>query len=395
MSTQHTIVIVGGGTGGITVAAHLLAADPSLDIAIIEPSDVHYYQPLWTLVGGGVFPREESARPMAAVMPDRVTWIRDAVTAFDPDNNQVHFADRAPLSYAFLIVSPGLSLRWEDVPGLAGNVGQYGICSNYSYETVASTWEALQAFEGGNAFFTFPNTAVKCGGGPQKIMWLAEHHLQHRGIRDKSELTFVAPGGRIFGIDKYARALEKLVDARDIHTLFGHHLVAIDGPNRKATFASVADGTRVVRDYDFIHVTPPMGPPAFVAQSPLANDAGYVEVDKYTTQHTRYPNVFGIGDASSLPTAKTGAAIRKQAPVTTANLLSARDGRALSARYDGYTSCPLVTGYGRLILAEFDYDGNPVESFPFNQAEERYSMYALKAYGLPRMYWHGMLHGRI
>ncbi|MCB9520409.1 MAG: NAD(P)/FAD-dependent oxidoreductase [Myxococcales bacterium] len=395
MSAHHHILIVGGGTAGITVAAHLRNTRPELQVAIIEPSETHYYQPLWTLVGGGVFPREASARPMASVMPKGVTWIKDSVTAFAPEANTIQLAAGGALTYDFLVVAPGMQLRWDMVEGLEGNVGRFGICSNYSYDTVETTWRELRSFQGGKAIFTFPNTPVKCGGGPQKIMWLTEHNLVQRGIRDKAEITFVAPGGRIFGVDKYAKALEVLVEQRDIKTLFGHHLVAIDGPNRKATFQAVADGSRVVRDYDMIHVTPPMGAPDFVRISPLANAAGFVDVDKHTTQHTKFANVFALGDASSLPTAKTGAAVRKQAPVLVANMLALRDGTPLRASYDGYTSCPLVTGYGRLILAEFDYDSKPVESFPFDQAEERYSMYALKAYGLPQMYWHGMLQGRM
>jgi sulfide:quinone oxidoreductase len=138
-----------------------------------------------------------------------------------------------------------------------------------------------------------------------------------------------------------------------------------------------------------------MSAPDFIKRSPLANKDGWVDVDRNTLQHVRWPDVFSLGDVSSLPTSKTGAAIRKQAPVLVKNLLAVRAGRPLPASYDGYTSCPLVTGYGKLILAEFDYTKGPAESFPFDQSKERYSMFALKAYALPRMYWHGMLRGRL
>jgi sulfide:quinone oxidoreductase len=144
-----------------------------------------------------------------------------------------------------------------------------------------------------------------------------------------------------------------------------------------------------------IHVTPPMSAPDFLKQSALANADGWVEVDKAALQHVRFPNVFSLGDASSLPTSKTGAAIRKQAPVLVRNLLALKRGRPFPARYDGYTACPLVTGYGRLIMAEFDYDLTPQETFPFDQSRERRSMYLLKAYGLPPMYWRGIMAGRL
>ncbi len=176
--------------------------------------------------------------------------------------------------------------------------------------------------------------------------------------------------------------------------MFGHVLVEIRGEAKEAVFKNLESGEEVVVSYDMIHVTPPQGPPAFLAKSPLADEAGWVDVDRETLQHKRYPNVFGIGDSTNLPTAKTGAAIRKQAPVLVKNLRALVAGKPLAARYNGYTSCPIVTGYGSLVLAEFDYDGNPAESFPFNQAKERWSMWLLKKYGLPLLYWSGMLKGR-
>lgn len=246
MATQKTqILIVGGGTAGITTAARLRLQAPELDVTIVEPSAWHDYQPLWTLVGAGVFPRDRARRSTASVMP---------------------------------------------------------------------------------------------------------HYLQN--------------------------------------------LVAVDAARRQATFEHMETKAQTTVAFDLLHVTPPQSAPDVIKQSPLASSAGWVDVDKYTLRHTRYPAVWSLGDCSSLPASRTGAAIRKQAPVLVDNLLAARHGLSLTAKYDGYASCPLVTGYGRLILAEFDYDGNPAESFPFDQAQERYSMYMLKAYGLPELYWNGMLRGR-
>ena len=394
MSTHHSILIVGGGTGGITVAARL-ANEGVRDIALIEPSETHYYQPLWTLVGGGVFPKEVTARRTADFVPDGVTWIRDAAESFDPEKNTVKTQGGETLTYDYLVVAMGLKLDWHEVKGLEGHVGKDGICSNYSYQTVDSTWRFIRDFKGGDALFTFPKGPIKCGGAPQKIMWLAEHYFERQGIRDRCRISFCTHGASIFGVEKYRRALEKLVEARGIEMRTAHTLVEVRPSAREAVFHKHDTDEEVVLHYDLIHVTPPQSPPEVLKRSPLVNDDGYVEVDKYSLQHLRYPNVFSLGDCSSLPTSKTGAAVRKEAPVLVENLLAHREGRALTARYNGYTSCPLVTGYGRLILAEFDYDGNPVESFPFDQAQERYSMYALKAYALPEMYWHGMLRGRM
>lgn len=393
--THHQVIIVGGGTAGISVAARLIAARPGLDIAIIEPSQTHYYQPLWTLVGGGVFPKEETARPQADVIPNGVKWIRDAVVTFEPDKNAVTTREEQRYTYDFLVVAPGIQLNWSAIKGLEGNVGKNGICSNYSYETVDSTWHALKNFKGGNAVFTFPSTPIKCAGAPQKIMWLAEHYLEKNNLRKSSEVIYASATAGIFGVKRYGDALKKLVDARDVKTHFRRNLVEVRPDRKEAVFEDLDGGDPIVLNYDMLHVVPPQSAPDFVRSSPIANAEGWVDVHKHTTQHNKYPNIFSLGDASSLPTSKTGAAIRKEAPVTAENLLLVMDGKEPTAVYDGYASCPLVTGYGRLILAEFGYDGQIMETFPFDQTKERYSMYALKAYGLPQMYWHGMLQGRV
>ncbi|MCB9682275.1 MAG: NAD(P)/FAD-dependent oxidoreductase [Alphaproteobacteria bacterium] len=394
MSSVPHIVVVGGGAAGITVSAMLRQGDNPPAITLVEPSATHYYQPLWTLVGGGVFPREESARPTADFIPDGVTWVQDKVVSFDPEAKTVALSNGDTLSYDYLVVSPGIQLDWHKIEGLEGHLGKDGICSNYRYDTVESTWKTLQGLKKGRAVFTYPSTPIKCAGAPQKIMWLTEHYLDKHGIRDKVEIVYASATADIFGVERYARSLRKLVAERDIHPLYKHDLVAVRPASKEAVFRKLDGGDEVVLSYDMLHVVPPMSAPDFVKQSPLADKAGWVEVDPGTLQHTRFPDVFSLGDACSAPNSKTAAAVRKQAPVVVRNLQDVIAGRAPSARYDGYASCPLVTGYGRLIMAEFVYGGVPAETLPYDQSKERYSLWALKAYALPRMYWHGMLRGR-
>lgn len=391
---HHQVLIIGGGTAGITIAAQLANQENPPQIAIVEPSEKHYYQPIWTLVGGGVFPKEISEKNEADFIPEGVTWIKERIKSFDPKKNTVVTNDGQIIGYDYLVVTAGIQINWGVIPGLKENLGKNGVCSNYSYDSVMSTWDNIRNFKGGNAIFTQPGTPIKCGGAPQKICYLAEHSFRKSGVRSRTNVIFAKAQPGIFAVTKYADALRKVCADRDIDVKYQHDLVEIHGDRKEAVFQDLASDKKVTIPYEMIHVTPPQGAPDFIAQSPLAGEGGWVSVDKHTMQHTEYDNVFSCGDCSSLPTSKTGAAIRKQAPVLVANLLSKIAGRALVESYDGYTSCPLVTGYGSLILAEFDYDKEPMESFPFNQAEERYSMYALKAYGLPRLYWHGMLRGR-
>ncbi|MBW1876364.1 MAG: NAD(P)/FAD-dependent oxidoreductase [Deltaproteobacteria bacterium] len=394
MSEQHDVLIVGGGTAGITVAAQLLNQEVAPKVTIVEPSTTHDYQPIWTLVGGGVFPREVSRRPMADVMPRGATWIRDRIVSFEPEKNEVQTESGKTLAYNELVVGAGIQLNWDAVKGLPEAIGKGGVCSNYGYDKVPYTWETIQAFQGGNAVFTYPATPIKCAGAPQKIMYLAEETFRRRGIREQANVIYASATAGIFGVPKYAEALNKVVADRNIQTQFAKNLVEIRPQSREAVFKDVNNGEELVLKYDMMHVTPPQGAPNFIKQSALADEAGWVGVDKHTLQHTKFPNVFALGDCSSLPCSKTGAAVRKQAPVLVQNVIAFRAEKPLSARYEGYASCPLVTGYGKVILAEFGYDGVIMETFPFDQAKERYSMYALKAYGLPSMYWHGMLQGR-
>ncbi len=393
---HHQIVIVGGGTAGITVAAQLTRGwfHPR-DVAVIEFSDKHYYQPLWTLVGAGLAKKEVTEHTEASVIPRGVTWIRDAVTEFLPDQNTIRTRDGKTITYDWLIVGAGLQINWDKIPGLKGSVGKNGVCSNYTYATVDSTWDAIRDFRGGNAVFTNPSGAVKCGGAPQKIMYLADDRFREAGVRDKTKIIYASALPNIFAVEPYRATLEKVVARKEIDCRFRHELIEIRLESQEAVFKNLDTQEQITLPYDLLHVTPPMGPPKFIATSPLADKEGWVDVDKDTLRHQRFANVFALGDCSNLPTSKTGAAIRKQAPVVVRNLLAAMQGKPLPAQYDGYTSCPLITGIGKLVLAEFDYNKKPAETFPVDQSKERWSMWILKRYLLPLFYWHGMLRGRM
>jgi sulfide:quinone oxidoreductase len=397
VQNHFEVLIIGGGTAGLTVAAQLASRPGPPTIGLIEPSTKHYYQPLWTLVGGGIFPREDSVRDEAEFVPERVTWIREPVTSIDPERKTVQTPQAGAIIYDYLVVAAGIQLGWSKIPGLVESVGKpgTGVCSNYSYDTVSSTWDNIRTFRGGTAIFTEPITPVKCGGAPQKIMYLAEEAFRRHGVRDRTRVVFMNAKASLFTAPYYIPALEHVIESRGMEVKLGHELQALRPAAKEAVFKNLKTGEEVVMPYDLIHVTPPMTAPDFVRASGLANADGWVDVDKHTLRHMRFPNVFSLGDNSSLPTSKTGAAIRKQAPVLVENLLAVRAGSAPIARYDGYTSCPVVTGRGKLIMAEFDYEKKPVESFPFDQRQERFSMYMAKAYALPQLYWHGMLRGRV
>lgn len=393
----HEILIIGGGNAGISVAAQLLRKSPDLDIAIIEPSNKHYYQPAWTLVGGGAYDISKTVKSVDEVIPDKVKWIQEYAATFVPEENKVITASGEKIGYQFLVVCPGIQINWDWIDGLKETLGKNNVSSNYSYKTAPYTFESIQKFNGGTMLFTSPATPVKCGGAPQKIMYLAADYLKKHHLLSKANIEFCNAGKVIFGVEKYAKTLHKVCERYGIVQNHRHELTAIDGKKKEATFkvtTEAGDTDMVTKKFDMIHVTPPQSAPDFVRNSPLADANGWLDVNKHTLQHTQYANIFGIGDVTNTPNAKTGAAVRKQAPVLVNNLLETKHQQTLTQHYNGYGSCPLVTGYGKLVLAEFDYEGNVVETFPFDQSKERYSMYFFKKQVLPWLYWNRILKGK-
>lgn len=388
------IIIVGGGTAGISAAARLKnSLHSKAEIIIIDPAQKHFYQPLWTLVGAGVFDHKKSERNMEDLIPAGVSWIHQAVQSFDPDNNLILLQNNESVSYDILIVAAGIQQDWNKIKGAKEALNYDNVCSNYITYGSTKTWEVMNKTKSGNAVFTQPPMPIKCAGAPQKAMYLADDFFRKQNLRSQVNVVFGIQGPRIFGVEKYRLALEKVLKRKEIDTRFEHNLIEVKAKENIAIFEK-PDKSTVEINYSMLHIVPPMSAPDFIKSSSLADAGGWVDVHKHTLQHNKYPNVFSLGDCSSLPTSRTGAAIRKQAPVMVENIVSFINGRELTAKYDGYASCPLVTGYGKVIMAEFDYDGNPTETFPLDQGKERWSMWFVKAHLLPIMYWNGMLKGK-
>lgn len=412
MERKHTIVIIGGGTAGIMVAAQLKKDTADLNIAIIEPSEDHYYQPAWTLVGANTYDYAKTRRPMKSLIPPGVSWIKDRCTTFDPENNFVTTSNGDKVTYDFLVVAPGLVMAPELVDGLSDALDKGMVCSNYT--DPENTWRVLQKFQGGTALFTQPTTPIKCGGAPQKIMYLAEDYFQKSGKRKGSEVVFATAGTVIFGVKPIAKTLMEVIDRKDINLRLGYKLVAVDGQKQIAWYEMadheqeynpkniqiLTDDNRKGIKFDMMHLAPPQTAPKFIRESSLVNDDKWLSVDKGTMQHTKYKNIFGLGDVAGLPTAKTGAAIRKQVPIVVENLQRLIASKGLSGNvYNGYSSCPLVTGYGKMVLAEFDYDNNFTPDPKLKQllisdsSKELWRLWMLKKYMLPYLYWNKMMKG--
>lgn len=393
------IIIVGGGNAGLSVAAQLLKKDSSLQIFIIDPSEKHYYQPAWTLVGAGIFDINKTVRNESDYIPKGTTWIKDAVETFLPEENKVVCKSGKTYGYDAMVVCPGIQLNWNKIKGFKETLGKNNVSSNYSFDIAPYTWQMIKNFEGGTAVFTNPVGPVKCGGAPHKIMYLACDYWKKKGILDKCNVHYLSGAGVIFDIKEYAETLTKLISHVNIKPHFGVNVNAIDG-EKKTVFYEEKNKDGVVEQkemkFDICHAVPPQSAPDFIKNSPLSdlnNPFGFVEINKATMQHTRYANIFALGDCINAPAKKTGAAIRKQAPVVVQNLLAVLNDKQVIAEYSGYSACPIPTQYGKLMLAEFDYSNTPKMTFPFDQVKPRWSMWILKTKVLPWLYWNKILKG--
>ena len=397
MESRYQILIVGGGNAGISTASQLLKKNSQLDIAILEPSEKHYYQPAWTMVGGGFYDAQKTERPESSVMPEKVNWIKERVTEVFANEQRVETTTGGSYAYDYLIVCPGIQINWDGIEGLKENIGKHNICSVYGYEEAKYVQDVVRKFEGGTALFCSAATPTKCGGAPQKIMYLFADAIRRRGALKATDIHFMNAGKVLFGIEKYRKPLQGACERYGVKQHHRHNLVKIDGENKLATFSVTNENgeiTELTKPFDMLHVTPPQSAPKFIEASGLGDEKGWMDVDMHTLQHKIYHNIYGLGDVTNTKNAKTGAAVRKQVPVVVDNLLAQMNGQNIEASYDGYGSCPLLTAKGKVVLAEFDYSGKPKETFPINQGKERWTMYLLKRYVLPWMYWNRILKGK-
>lgn len=418
MVNHYQVLIIGGGTAGIMVAAQMMKKNKSLKIAIVEPSDKHYYQPAFTLVGAGAFDYKNAIRATADYIPKNVSWIKDYATALHPENSCISTQKSGDITYDYLVVAPGLVNNLDGIEGLREGIESGVVCSNYVDPN--KTWELLQKFNGGNAIFTQPTTPIKCGGAPQKTAYLSAHYFKKRGISDKTNVVFATPGSVIFGVKIIADELMRVIGRYNIHLKTFYAPIKIDSKNKIIYFKEVGAGENkcVVNEnnvlnekhtgneiieipFDFLHLAPPQQAPDFIRNSTLVNEAGWLDVNINSMQSNKYANVFGLGDVAALPTAKTGAAIRKQAPVVVDNLLKLINHKqADNKSYEGYSSCPLVTGYGEMVLAEFNYkneftpDPKIKQMLVFDSNKPHWRLWLLKKYMLPYLYWNKMLRGQ-
>ena len=334
------------------------------------------------------------------VIPAGVSWIKEQVLSIDPISQKVSLSHDIVVGYDFLVIATGLKLNWDKIEGLGDNLGKNGICSVYQFDQIDNAARMIQEFQGGTALFVMPPPPIKCAGAPQKIMYLADNIFRDHGIRHNVQIQFATAGKAMFGVPVFATALDEIIKEKSIEPKFLHKIVGVDVEKKEAIFDVTSSEGKVSRKnlkYDLLHLVPTMSAHSFISETSLAfqegDQKGWLAVDKFSLQHLNYPNIFGLGDVTGIPNSKTGAAVRKQYPVVVKNLLAVIAGKAPKEKYDGYSSCPLITEIGKVMLAEFGYDGKLMPTFPLDPAIPRRSYWYLKKDVLPKLYWYGMLKG--
>ena len=428
------ILIIGGGLAGISTAARLASTLTNPDITIVEPNPKSVsYQPGNTLIGAGLYEKSDVMYDTKDFLPAGVTLIKDKAVEFNPEANKVVIGSGETLSYDFLVIAAGLVLDFGKIKGLeeVGDaytmddasriikiLGNSGATSVYNTDLSVHTWTQMQKFiekakngQKVKGIFTHPNTAVKCGGAPKKMMYLTNSRLVESGAKDNAELTFYPNGGSMFSVKEYHDAIVKQFEERDFKWNYFHNLTGVDLENKIATFDKrweekgaydedleeydiVTKHQEVEAAFDFMHISPPMKAPDEIGNSAVGSGKGWVPVNKETLQHVKYKNIFSLGDIAAVPMGKTGGTVRKQYKVVVENLIAAMEGKELPAKFTGYTVCPLITDIGKVMLAEFDWTKKPTPSFPLDPTQERYIWWLMKVYLLKPMTQYGMLSGK-
>ena len=390
------IVIVGAGAAGLSMASRLVQRLDGAEITIIDGRKAHYYQPGFTLVAGGIKPKDYVTSTTAEYLPKSINWIEEAVAEIDPDGNKVVTASGKAVAYDYLVVATGLTLDYASIEGMDVNrIGQDGLGSIYAGPDAAfATWGAMSQFadKGGVGLFLRPNTEMKCAGAPLKYPFITDDYLRRRGNRGKAEVIYAANNKALFSVPIVSEKVRMLFRDRGVKVQYDHIQTGIDLGRKVAMFSTPTGPTEI--KYDFINVVPPMRAPAAVRNSPLrwqegpwAGD-GWMEVDKSTLRHKRYANVFGVGDIAGVPKGKTAASVKWQVPVAVDHLVASIAGDKATSVYNGYTSCPLITRLGQAMLVEFDYDNNLVPSFPgvIAPLEELWITWVMKTMALKPTY---------
>jgi sulfide:quinone oxidoreductase len=384
--TNH-VLVVGGGNGGLSVAARLRRA--GADVAVIEPSETHYFKPLFSHIAGGTARPREAARPQSDVFPKDVVWIHDSVTAVDASAHEVQLASGGVVGYDHLVLAPGIRNDWDGIPGLETAIRTPHVASNYEFDLAVKSSRLLRDVREGTVVFVQAQGPASCAGAAQKPMYQACAYWRAKGVLDSIRVVLLVPESSVYGVPEIDEELERKIEEYGIELRTDAPLRSVDADRRVVSFGAGEELT-----YDVLLVEPPQVAPRWIAESGLADADGFVDVDPRTLRSTTHATVWSLGDAAGTWNSKSGGALRKQAKVLAQNLTAVLAGDVPRAMYDGYGVCPFTVSRNTAVFAEFDDQGRLQPTLWRGSYKESRRNWIIDRHVFPKLYWHLILQGR-
>jgi len=356
------IVILGAGTAGTMMLnkLHNILDKEEWELTIVDEYKTHYYQPGFLFIPFGIYKKKDVIKPKYDFFPSGTNVIFSKIDRVEGEKNKVYLENGKVLNYDFLIIATGTQTRPEETPGLKDKLWYRDIFDFYTVEGAVALHKKLKDWEGGELVLCISEVPYKCPVAPLEFVFLAEAYFSEKGIRDKVNITYVTPMSGAFTKPVATKMLSELLEEKNINIIPDFYVERVDNDNKKI----ISYDEREV-PFDLLTVVPVNMGSDMVERSGLGDDMNFVKTDKFTLQSQDFENIFVLGDAANIPTSKAGSVAHFAGEILTENLLSAMEGRPLTAKFDGHANCYIETGYGKGALIDFNYDTEPLPgTFP-------------------------------
>ena len=330
------------------------------EITLVDKHKTHYYQPGFLFIPFGIYNKYDVIKPKSDFFPAGINVIYASIDRIDGDNNKVILEDSKVLNYDFLIIATGAQTNPDETPGLNEELWYKNIFDFYTVEGAVALREFFKSWEGGHLVLNIAELPFKCPVAPLEFVFLADAYFHEIGIRDKVEISYVTPLPGAFTKPQATKMLGELLDEKNIKVIPEFYLERVDNKNKK-----IISYDEQEIPFDVLTIVPVNMGSDVIERSGLGDDLNFVPTDKYTLRSEKYENIFVLGDASNIPTSKSGSVVHFSSDVLFENLMSAIEGRPLMAKFDGHSNCYIETGFGKGSIIDFNYDTEPLPgTFP-------------------------------
>ncbi len=393
---MKNIIILGAGTAGTMMANHL---HNKLDkkewaITIIDERKNHYYQPGFLFLPFDLYTPEALVQPIQKFIPHNVNFINHSINKIIAEENLVEMANGDSYPYDILIIATGANIAPGEVEGMYGDEWEKSVFNFYTFEGALALRNKLRDWEGGNLVVHITEMPIKCPVSPLEFAFLADSYFKHKGIRERVNITYVTPLSGAFTKPKATKALEHLLEEKNISIVSDFAIERVDNDKK----AIIDYGGKEV-SFDLLVTVPTNKGDEVIERSGLGDELNYVPANKATLQSLQHENIFVIGDAAAIPASKAGSVAHFEAEVLTKNILHYIHNEPLTEEFDGHANCFIETGNRRALLIDFNYTHEPVTgTFPFpglgplGLLKESH-MNHLGKIAFKWIYWHMLLKG--